>query len=239
MTEADKLVSIAMSQIGVTEDPKGSNNVPYNTAYYGREVSGNGYPWCMAFVWWCFRQAGLSALFYGGKQTASCTTLMKWAANRGQFVAKNYKRGDVFLYDYDGVKSDSEHTGIFTGEMSGERYQAVEGNYNDAVCVVYRKPSDIIGAFRPTWGQEDGSDSGGQDYPLKVGLPELSQGSFGGPVRAMQILLEGRGYSVGRYGCDGEFGNDTASALKSYQKSMGLDADAICGIRTWSSLLEV
>ena len=27
----------------------------YNTAFYGREVSGRAYPWCMAFIWWVFR----------------------------------------------------------------------------------------------------------------------------------------------------------------------------------------
>lgn len=51
---AAKLVKIAESQIGVKESPAGSNKVKYNTWYYGREVSGDAYPWCCAFVEWCF-----------------------------------------------------------------------------------------------------------------------------------------------------------------------------------------
>lgn len=51
---AARLVEIAMSQVGVKENPSGSNKVKYNTWYYGREVSGSAYPWCCVFVEWCF-----------------------------------------------------------------------------------------------------------------------------------------------------------------------------------------
>lgn len=235
MSGADRLVEIAVSQIGIAEDPRGSNNIIYNTDYYGRPVSGAAYPWCMVFIWWCFREAGLSKLFYDGNRTASCTTLMKWAANQGYFVAGNYRKGDVFLYDYDGVRSDSEHTGIFTGERSGERYQAIEGNYNEMVCSVYRKPSEIIGAFRAQW---DKAASAPPIYPVSLTLPEISKGDAGKSVKAMQILLQGYGYSCGRHGTDGEYGDDTQLALLRYQKANGLDADGICGVKTWSSLLK-
>lgn len=43
MTQVEKLLSIARAEIGVAEDPIGSNKVKYNTAYYGREVSGGHY----------------------------------------------------------------------------------------------------------------------------------------------------------------------------------------------------
>ena len=51
---AKTLISIAEGQIGVTEYPADSNNVLYNTWYYGRTVSGSAYPWCAVFVCWCF-----------------------------------------------------------------------------------------------------------------------------------------------------------------------------------------
>ena len=63
MATAEKILEIARSQIGTRESPANSDNVKYNTAYYGREVSGK-YPWCAVFVWWVFREAGLP----------SCTT---------------------------------------------------------------------------------------------------------------------------------------------------------------------
>ena len=51
---ADMIVATALSQVGVKESPKNSNNVKYNTWFYGKEVRGSAYPWCMVFVCWCF-----------------------------------------------------------------------------------------------------------------------------------------------------------------------------------------
>ena len=39
MATAEKILEIARSQIGAKESPAKSDNVKYNTAYYGREVS--------------------------------------------------------------------------------------------------------------------------------------------------------------------------------------------------------
>ena len=44
MATAEKILEIARSQIGTRESPANSDNVKYNTVYYGREVSGK-YPW--------------------------------------------------------------------------------------------------------------------------------------------------------------------------------------------------
>ena len=49
MATAEKILEIARSQIGTRESPANSDNVKYNTAYDGREVSGK-YPWCAVFV---------------------------------------------------------------------------------------------------------------------------------------------------------------------------------------------
>ena len=53
------LLELARGELGTRESPAGSNRVKYNTAYYGREVSGAAYPWCCVFIWWLFREAGL------------------------------------------------------------------------------------------------------------------------------------------------------------------------------------
>ena len=51
---AERLLAIAASQVGVKESPAGSNNVKYNTWYWGKIVSGDAWPWCAAFVSWLF-----------------------------------------------------------------------------------------------------------------------------------------------------------------------------------------
>lgn len=51
---ADMVVATALAEVGVKESPKNSNRVKYNTWFYGKEVKGSAYPWCMVFVCWCF-----------------------------------------------------------------------------------------------------------------------------------------------------------------------------------------
>ena len=41
---AERIISAARAEIGVKESPANSNRVKYNTAYYGREVSGSTIP---------------------------------------------------------------------------------------------------------------------------------------------------------------------------------------------------
>lgn len=72
-----------------------------------------------------------------------------------------------------------------------------------------------------------------------VELPVLSLCMKSATVKALQTLLIGYGYSCGKAGADGDFGNNTYKALKNYQKDKGLTVDGCCGTKTWSSLLGV
>ena len=70
MASANHMLELARKELGTKESPAGSNNVKYNQIYYGRPVSGDGYPWCAVFIWWLFRQAGAAELYYDGGKTA-------------------------------------------------------------------------------------------------------------------------------------------------------------------------
>lgn len=70
---------------------------------------------------------------------------------------------------------------------------------------------------------------------VTVTLKVLKKGSEGSQVKTLQRLLNALGYSCGSV--DGDFGANTLSALKKYQKAKGLTADGICGKNTWSKLL--
>lgn len=72
-----------------------------------------------------------------------------------------------------------------------------------------------------------------------VNLPTLRRGDKGEDVRAMQILLMGRGIELLGYGADASFGGQTDNAVREYQKANGLEVDGICGPLTWSKLLGV
>ena len=70
-----------------------------------------------------------------------------------------------------------------------------------------------------------------------VNLPLLQRGSAGEPVRALQILLIGFGYSCGTLGADGEFGSATEKALLDCQAAAGLPMTGKTNLDTWCALL--
>ncbi len=55
-------------------------------------------------------------------------------------------------------------------------------------------------------------------------------------VRWLQQRLIELGYSVGKAGVDGSFGNDTDKAVRQYQKDHGLKVDGYVGAATYKSL---
>jgi len=162
MSELDRLIGTAESFLGITELPRGSNNVVFNTHYYGREVSGEAYPWCAVFIWDVFRLAGLSELFCGGDKTASCAAILSYARSSGQFVSPaELRRGDVVLYKFDRTNAAVNHTGLVIYAGSGSFY-AIEGNTSvssdsngGAVMQRLRTCTNVVGAYRPHYMEED------------------------------------------------------------------------------------
>ena len=155
---ADSLLVLARSQLGVKEQPAGSNRVKYNTAYYGREVSGAGYPWCCTFVWWLFQQGGAGCLFYGGGRTAYCPTLLNY--HKKQAVPEDYQPGDVIFFNFSG-KTAAAHVGICE-TWDGTSITTIDGNTgtgNEANGgAVMRRTRDkkyIVGAYRPAYEEEE------------------------------------------------------------------------------------
>lgn len=69
-----------------------------------------------------------------------------------------------------------------------------------------------------------------------VELVEVYPGDKGEHVRAMQALLNLRGYNCGQ--TDGDYGKKTRQALDRYQSDKRLvPVDGICGRGTWTSLI--
>ena len=160
MPAAKDLIAVARAELGVKESPAGSNKVKYNTWYYGREVSGPSFPWCMAFVQWCCDRAGVALPVL----TASCTALMVEARKAGMWVTSGYREGDIVLYDW-GRDRYPDHCGVVES-VSGPQITAIEGNTavgNDSNggCVMERVRTEkaILGAVRPCYEEEPNMDN--------------------------------------------------------------------------------
>mgnify|MGYP002512385912 CR=1 FL=1 len=230
---AKDVVKIAQGEIGVKESPANSN-----MQKYGKEYGANGTAWCCQFVWWVFKHAGASELFYGGKKTAYCPTLMNYYKKQGQFFTKDFKAGDIIFFDFNG-NNQPDHVGIVE-RVSGSTVYTIEGNTsttNDAnggqVMRRTRTKSTIIGVGRPDYIQEETKET------VEVTVEMLKKGSKSDNVKALQILLIGYGFDCGEYGADGDFGSATDEAVCKYQKAKGLTVDGIVGEKTWGKLLGV
>ena len=157
MATAERVLGIARAELGTKESPANSNRVKYNTWYYGREVSGAAYPWCMAFVQWCFAQAGVPLPL----RTASCGELLRAAKKTGQVMVLDVRPGDVVIYDFPGGAA-TDHCGIVE-KVTLTGVTAIEGNTSEAgsqsnggmVCRKNRPYSQIVGIVRPKYQKED------------------------------------------------------------------------------------
>ena len=193
MATANELLAIARKQIGVCESPPSSNNVRYNTWYYGREVMGSAYPWCMAFVQWVFAQAGVKLPL----RTASCGQLMNAAKAAGCWVTTGFLPGDVVIYDFPGGAA-TDHCGIVETELPDYGVQSIEGNTSQSgsqsnggqVCRKNRPSKYIVGAIRPEFDPEKEDAMTGkeiydalQDYLKKQPAPDWARAELAEAVK--------------------------------------------------------
>ena len=83
-------------------------------------------------------------------------------------------------------------------------------------------------------GTEGETDAGGA-----LGERLLKKGSVGADVLELQKLLMELGYDLPKYGADGEYGAETAEAVKAFQRAApGLEVDGEYGPLTHAALME-
>lgn len=161
-----KVIELARADLGYTENPPGSNRTKYWEAY---DPKMQGQPWCVAFLWWVFQQAGERMAFFGGGKTASCSVLLRWYKEQGLTVdVADIQAGDIILLNFNGGK-DPEHCGLVTAKGYSVRDKIVpiittiEGNTSSSdgsqsnggmVCAKARYPSQIVAVCRPQYQPE-------------------------------------------------------------------------------------
>lgn len=230
---AEKVMRLAESYINTHEDPLGSNNVIFNTDYYGVPVYGSSYPWCCAFVWDIFRMAGASQLFYNGQRTAYCPTVHSWGRNAGLIVDYyQAKYGDIVLFDWDG-DGVADHIGFCENLNPDGSMATLEGNTSDAShsnggWVLYRTryKANIIAVIRPQYGDEN---------VFKFTTNEIKVGDRGIDVWRLQMSMKARGYYNGDI--DRYYSNDLAAGVKKWQDKAGIPQTGSFGNRyDWPTL---
>ena len=229
----DSILAIAQKEVGTKEYPPGSNNVKYNTWFYGHEVSGSKYPWCAAFQSWVFRGTNLI------KKSASCSDIYHWFKARGQIVTKP-KKGDLVFFKFGTGYKDTDHIGLVKNASQWPaNFQTIEGNTSvtsddNGGCVMERtrSKSKVVAFARPTYDDADVEEH----VTTTIGVtnkPTLKMGSKGDWVKVAQARLVVNGYNIE---VDGYFGPKTKEAVIKFQTSYGLEKDGIIGPKTWAKL---
>lgn len=147
--------------------------------------------------------------------------------------------------------SIADHSAYLNGAKKGNslRYDGLKG------CTDYKKAAQIIkdGGYATSLTYVSSLCSLIEKYDLtkydvtsgqvtnqSVSSPMeediLKKGSFGEAVKLMQTMLIACNYSCGKTGADGDFGKNTKTALKKFQKDHGLTVDGIYGKQSKAKL---
>jgi len=137
----------AISQIGIMEDPPGSNKGKKVEEYLSSVGLGGGQFWCAAFIYWCFQKATEN----NGRgnplvKTGHCMT--HWNSSPAKKILASdavnnpilVKPGQIFIINTGGTHG---HTGIIE-RVEGGFIHTIEGNTDPAGS------SNGIGVFRNT-----------------------------------------------------------------------------------------
>lgn len=130
----------------------------------------------------------------------------------GKDVVRQYQTWLNAQYGYDLVVD-----GIYGWDTNLKGVMALQTEYNNQ----WGAGLTVDGIFGPA---------------TKNASPVLTLGVSGNITKNVQYMLEIKGFSVGGYGIDGIYGQDTYNAVKRYQASKGLNADGLCGPETFYSL---
>lgn len=123
---ASQIIAKARTYLGVKDD--GNNNVKFNTEFYGREVHGDDYPWCVVFIWYLFRKLGAAALFCFGRKVASCGVVMSLMAAQKYSWKETPRKGDLVIFDFSGNHTAHTHIGLVTEVVNSTTFKTIEGN---------------------------------------------------------------------------------------------------------------
>jgi hypothetical protein len=137
-----RIVAIAESQLGQTEQPPGSNESSAIAQYRGATAGAvPGAPWCAYFASWVARQAG-EPIGENGQGAGAVSEVWSWAQSSGRAIPNGPgvvpQPGDLIVFG-------DEHVGIVRDVLPDGQIQTIEGNYENKVAANVRSPTEATG----------------------------------------------------------------------------------------------
>jgi hypothetical protein len=122
------VLNAVRGEVGVAEQPKGSNDSP-RIAQYRQATAGSGVgPWCAYFTSWAARESGVP-LGDSGQGFGRVDDVYAWAQKAGKAVPNGEgvqpQPGDLIVWD--------EHIGVVESVGTDGTINTIEGNSSDQV----------------------------------------------------------------------------------------------------------
>jgi CHAP domain len=123
------IVNLVSQEVGVSEQPPGSNDSP-RIAQYRQATAGSGVgPWCAYFTSWAAREAGVP-LGDNGQGFGRVDDVYAWAQKAGKAIPNTGgtvtpQSGDLIVWD--------EHIGVVKNVDADGTIHTIEGNSSDKV----------------------------------------------------------------------------------------------------------
>jgi len=184
---------------------------------------------CRGFTYWILKQVYGWELI-GAGATSQWNREANWKAKG--LVKDGIPQGVIvcLFYHKKGSSTVMAHTGLYyngeTCECSNGVQHFTKLNEKWTHWAIPACVDGVVPEPTPVPDPELGSDR-----------PTLRRGSKGEDVKDLQLRLHWKGYDLGSYGVDGDYGRATEAAVKAFQTDAGLKADGICGPDTWRALL--
>lgn len=144
-----QIAAIATRELGVAEQPPGSNDGP-RIARYRTATAGSGVgPWCAYFTSWVAQQAGVP-VGPAGQGIGYVPTMKAWAEQTGRWVPAGQgapQVGDLVVFERNG-DGVPDHIGVVTGTTPDGGIRTVEGNSSDRVSARSYGPGGYAGLVR-------------------------------------------------------------------------------------------
>ena len=230
-----KVLNVALSYEGTTYDK--NNNIPFVTAYYGKPMNSK-VAYCCIFVWYILDRLGLSKAFYGGKKTASCTTLLKYCkSNKDIVVHTDIDRcipGRTLVFYNFKNNGKANHIGIFHSKsVVSKHFYAIEGNTSGPlgsqdnggyVMKKHRSLSKVMAFATLDYGQT---------CPFEEPTTTVAKGSKGNDAGWVQWQLNRKSYYCD---IDQSIGSASEKVIKKFQAANKLEVDGRVGKATRAAL---
>ena len=232
MKKTEMIVRVAESKVGLSRNEVG--------------CGGDG-AWCAQFVSNVLNIVGIGE----GVTTDSCTLMQRYMSESDKWSEPEDwpVPGDIIFFDWDNKKEERplDHVGICI-EFNSDTLQItyVNGNGDSSRYVTEEeinvnakgKDGHNLVAYWMRYVGDESDEKENEDKEVSLKVRQLRKGMSGGDVKSLQRLLFADGYSVGKSGDDGDFGNDTEEAVKNYQRDHNLEPDGIAGVQTLKALWE-